>query len=102
MLIVSPIIDVINLDDFNYIAASSDLRGGFNWNLIFKWEFLSQKEIDTFTGIHRIDPIPTPVIAGGLFTVLKKTFNYLGQYDEGRLILSDLCYQLINGFDFLY
>ena len=80
-LIVSPIIDVINLDDFSYIAASSDLRGGFSWNLVFKWEFLPQKEIDSLTGSHRIDPIRTPTIAGGLFSVYKSTFDYLGQYD---------------------
>lgn len=80
-LIVSPIIDVINLDDFSYIAASSDLRGGFSWNLVFKWEFLPQKEIDSLTGSHRIDPIRTPTIAGGLFTVYKATFDHLGQYD---------------------
>lgn len=82
-LIVSPIIDVINLDDFSYIAASSDLRGGFSWNLVFKWEFLPQKEIDSLTGSHRIDPIRTPTIAGGLFTVYKSTFDHLGQYDTG-------------------
>lgn len=82
MLIVSPIIDVINLDDFSYIAASSDLRGGFTWNgLVFKWEFLNKKEIDSLTGVHRIDPIKTPTIAGGLFSVYKSTFDYLGQYD---------------------
>nr|XP_027205266.1 polypeptide N-acetylgalactosaminyltransferase 2-like [Dermatophagoides pteronyssinus] len=80
LLVVSPVIDVIALDDFRYIAASMDLRGGFDWNLIFKWEILP-------TAIHqkRLQdqtlPIKTPMIAGGLFSINKTTFDYYGKYD---------------------
>ncbi|XP_078089752.1 polypeptide N-acetylgalactosaminyltransferase 16-like [Mustelus asterias] len=77
--VASPIIDVISLDNFAYLAASADLRGGFDWSLHFKWEQMpiEQKMV-------RSDPtksIRTPVIAGGIFVISKSWFNYLGKYD---------------------
>ncbi|XP_061105602.1 polypeptide N-acetylgalactosaminyltransferase 16 [Conger conger] len=77
--VVSPIIDVISLDNFAYLAASADLRGGFDWNLHFKWE-----QIPIEQKMARTDPtqpIRTPVIAGGIFVMDKSWFNHLGQYD---------------------
>lgn len=74
-LIASPVIDVINLDDFKYVAASARLRGGFDWNLVFKWEFAPGRKVPS------IDPIETPVIAGGLFSVNATTFRTFGEYD---------------------
>uniref|UniRef100_UPI00398E9494 polypeptide N-acetylgalactosaminyltransferase 16 isoform X1 n=1 Tax=Pristiophorus japonicus TaxID=55135 RepID=UPI00398E9494 len=77
--VASPIIDVISLDNFAYLAASADLRGGFDWSLHFKWEQMpiEQKMV-------RSDPtesIRTPVIAGGIFVINKSWFNHLGKYD---------------------
>ncbi|KGL73436.1 Polypeptide N-acetylgalactosaminyltransferase 16 [Tinamus guttatus] len=77
--VVSPIIDVISLDNFAYLAASADLRGGFDWSLHFKWE-----QIPIEQKMSRTDPtqsIRTPVIAGGIFVIDKSWFNHLGKYD---------------------
>ncbi|XP_046905497.1 polypeptide N-acetylgalactosaminyltransferase 14 [Hypomesus transpacificus] len=77
--VVSPVIDIINMDTFAYVAASSDLRGGFDWSLHFKWEQLSAEQ-----RTQRADPtelIKTPIIAGGLFVIDRSWFNHLGKYD---------------------
>ncbi|XP_017507119.2 polypeptide N-acetylgalactosaminyltransferase 16 isoform X1 [Manis javanica] len=77
--VVSPIIDVISLDNFAYLAASADLRGGFDWSLHFKWEQIPLEQKIARTDPTR--PIRTPVIAGGIFVIDKSWFNHLGKYD---------------------
>lgn len=62
------------------LGASADLRGGFDWSLVFKWEYLSQAERQA----RQKDPtqaIRTPMIAGGLFVINKAYFEKLGKYD---------------------
>nr|XP_009861068.1 polypeptide N-acetylgalactosaminyltransferase 2 isoform X2 [Ciona intestinalis] len=78
--VVCPIIDVINMDNFEYIGASADLRGGFDWNLVFKWDYMSSEERRSRAG-NPTAPISTPMIAGGLFSMDKSYFNQLGKYD---------------------
>jgi len=78
--VVCPIIDVISMDNFAYIGASADLRGGFDWNLVFKWEYLSPSE----RKLRQLDPtrpIRTPMIAGGLFMIDREYFGRIGKYD---------------------
>ncbi|GFO48189.1 polypeptide n-acetylgalactosaminyltransferase, partial [Plakobranchus ocellatus] len=78
--VVSPIIDVISMENFNYIAASADLKGGFEWNLVFKWDFMTGEERNKRRE-RPISPIKTPMIAGGLFSIEKSWFTELGEYD---------------------
>ncbi|KAK5603808.1 Polypeptide N-acetylgalactosaminyltransferase 14 [Crenichthys baileyi] len=77
--VVSPVIDIINMDTFAYVAASADLRGGFDWSLHFKWEQLSPEQKARRT--DPTQPIKTPIIAGGLFVIDRSWFNHLGKYD---------------------
>ncbi|KAH9499637.1 Polypeptide N-acetylgalactosaminyltransferase 2 [Bulinus truncatus] len=78
--VVSPIIDVISMDNFDYIGASADLKGGFDWNLVFKWDYMSAEERNRQRQ-NPTAPIRTPMIAGGLFSIDKSWFDELGQYD---------------------
>ncbi|XP_067942702.1 polypeptide N-acetylgalactosaminyltransferase 2-like [Watersipora subatra] len=78
--VVSPVIDVINMDNFDYVAAASNLKGGFDWNLVFKWDSMSAEEIAARSS-NPIAPIRTPMIAGGLFSIDRSWFNEVGKYD---------------------
>uniref|UniRef100_A0A8C2GS02 polypeptide N-acetylgalactosaminyltransferase n=1 Tax=Cyprinus carpio TaxID=7962 RepID=A0A8C2GS02_CYPCA len=77
--VASPVIDIINMDTFAYVAASSDLQGGFDWSLHFKWEQLSAEK--RAKRADPTEPIKTPIIAGGLFVIDRSWFNRLGKYD---------------------
>ncbi|CAH0716443.1 unnamed protein product, partial [Brenthis ino] len=77
---VTPVIDVINADTFDY-TSSPLVRGGFNWGLHFKWVNLPKgtlKDDEDF-----VKPIRSPTMAGGLFAIYREYFNYIGKYDPG-------------------
>lgn len=82
--VVSPDIASIDLNTFEFNKpspyGSNHNRGNFDWSLSFGWESLPDHEKQ-----RRKDetyPIKTPTFAGGLFSISKDYFEYIGTYDE--------------------
>ncbi|KHN88322.1 putative N-acetylgalactosaminyltransferase 6 [Toxocara canis] len=80
--VVCPVIDVINDRTFAYQKGIELFRGGFNWNLQFRWYAVPS---DMVKGRSRDPtlPIQSPTMAGGLFSIEKRYFEELGTYDPG-------------------
>ncbi|XP_027695541.1 polypeptide N-acetylgalactosaminyltransferase 12-like [Vombatus ursinus] len=80
--VVCPVIDVIDWNTFEYLGNSGEPQiGGFDWRLVFTWHVVPEKEQQRRSS--KIDVIRSPTMAGGLFAVNKKYFEYLGSYDTG-------------------
>ena len=79
--VASPTIDVINSRTFQYnpIASLNQEVGGFDWNLEFNWWQISESE--RLKRNNSAEPMRTPTIAGGLFSIDKTYFEKLGRYD---------------------
>ncbi|XP_031560548.1 polypeptide N-acetylgalactosaminyltransferase 13-like isoform X2 [Actinia tenebrosa] len=80
-IVAVPVIDIINAKNFRYSGTPSGVIGGFSWDMQFSWHSLPysrQKERNDKT-----DPIRTPTMAGGLFSIDRKYFFESGSYDEG-------------------
>nr|KAF6336584.1 polypeptide N-acetylgalactosaminyltransferase 3 [Myotis myotis] len=82
--VVSPDIASIDMNTFEFNKpspyGSNHNRGNFDWSLSFGWEALPDHERQ-----RRKDetyPIKTPTFAGGLFSISKEYFEYIGTYDE--------------------
>ncbi|XP_066571854.1 polypeptide N-acetylgalactosaminyltransferase 12 [Amia ocellicauda] len=80
--VVCPVIDVIDWNTFQYLGNSGEPQiGGFDWRLVFTWH--SVPEYEQKRRRSPVDVIRSPTMAGGLFAVSKKYFQYLGTYDTG-------------------
>ena len=75
--VACPVIEEVNDKTFQYKFVTRDLVGVFYWSLDFSWQEIA---------ITDWSPYPTPVMAGGLFTIRKDWFDQLGFYDEGMEI----------------
>lgn len=82
--VVCPVIDVISDKTFEYhykSDADSISVGGFDWNLQFNWHSIPDREKQRRKKAY--DPIRSPTMAGGLFSIDKNFFERLGTYDSG-------------------
>lgn len=81
--IASPTIDEIDKNTFEYKPEDvNDLKiGGFDWKLNFVWNVIPQEYYIKLT--HPAQPLPSPVLPGGIFAIEKGFFARLGFYDEG-------------------
>ncbi|KFD55938.1 hypothetical protein M513_03062 [Trichuris suis] len=80
-VVVCPVIDVINDRTFQYQKGIDIFRGGFNWNLQFRWYSTPPSELKR-RGDDPTAPIRTPTMAGGLFSIDRKYFYHIGSYDR--------------------
>ena len=78
-----PVIDVIDDTtlEYHWHDSSGVNVGGFDWNLQFNWHAVPDRERKRHSSTA--EPVATPTMAGGLFSINKKFFERLGNYDNG-------------------
>ncbi|CAJ0578510.1 unnamed protein product, partial [Mesorhabditis spiculigera] len=81
-IVVCPVIDVIddNTFEYHYSKAYFTNVGGFDWGLQFNWHAIPERDRK---GRRAIDPVRSPTMAGGLFSIDRDYFEKLGTYDPG-------------------
>ncbi|KAH8234309.1 hypothetical protein KR038_007247 [Drosophila bunnanda] len=81
--VVCPVIDVINDDTLEYhFRDSTGVNvGGFDWNLQFSWHPVPDRERKRHNS--SAEPVYSPTMAGGLFSIDRNFFDRLGTYDSG-------------------
>jgi polypeptide N-acetylgalactosaminyltransferase len=80
--VVCPVIDVIHDTTFEYLGVLDEPLniGGFDWTLQFSWHGIPERVNEHR---HYADPVQSPTMAGGLFSIDKQYFEELGTYDDG-------------------
>lgn len=81
--VVCPVIDVIDDDtlEYHYSDSKGTSVGGFDWNLQFTWHAIPESERKRRK--NSAEPVASPTMAGGLFSIDKEFFERLGSYDDG-------------------
>jgi polypeptide N-acetylgalactosaminyltransferase len=84
-IIVTPQIVVINQDNLRFqqsVSYQSIAYGQLNWDLVFHWAYTNTQPPPGKKRTSPIDPVSSPTMAGGLFSVRKSFFQRVGGYDE--------------------
>lgn len=81
--VVCPVIDVIDDTtlEYHWRDSSGVNVGGFDWNLQFNWHAVPERE--KIKHKNSAEPVWSPTMAGGLFSIDKAFFEKLGTYDSG-------------------
>ncbi|KAB0792940.1 hypothetical protein PPYR_12560 [Photinus pyralis] len=81
--VVCPVIDVIDDTtlEYHWRDSSGVNVGGFDWNLQFNWHAVPEREKTKHK--NSAEPVWSPTMAGGLFSIDKAFFEKLGTYDSG-------------------
>ncbi|KAG4066660.1 hypothetical protein HA402_007296 [Bradysia odoriphaga] len=81
--VVCPVIDVIDDTTMEYHWRDSGgvNVGGFDWSLQFNWHAVPERERKRHKS--SAEPVYSPTMAGGLFSIDRKFFERLGTYDSG-------------------
>ncbi|XP_069678083.1 putative polypeptide N-acetylgalactosaminyltransferase 9 isoform X2 [Periplaneta americana] len=79
--VVCPVIEGIDDATFEYKWSSGYQIGGFGWNLQFNWHAVPERERKKHK--NPAEPVWSPTMAGGLFSIDKAFFEKLGTYDSG-------------------
>jgi glycosyltransferase involved in cell wall biosynthesis len=88
-LIVCPVITVINqntLKPQTTLDHGNTAYGVFDWKLIFHWKYHRKDPAPSIRGSppkSPSDPVESPTMAGGLFSMRVQDFYDMGTYDEG-------------------
>ena len=86
-----PTIDSIDKDTFKYLGGrETTTRGVFSWTMSFTWLELPYEKIQARKSVT--DPLPSPTMAGGLFSIQREYFWHIGSYDMGMLPTSAVNY----------
>ncbi|KAH0952109.1 hypothetical protein HN011_010367 [Eciton burchellii] len=81
--VVCPVIDVIDDTTLEYHWRDSGgvNVGGFDWNLQFNWHAVPEREKKRHK--NPAEPVWSPTMAGGLFSIDRSFFERIGTYDSG-------------------